>query len=74
MEQTIPLMRVVLVGRRVGTSGRRFTSLLYFTRPVPARLVWALVGIGHRWMVRRLLSGASATPVPGRQPDAADAA
>ena len=74
MEQTVPLMHVVLVGRRVGNSGRRFTSLLYFTRPVPARLVWVLVGIGHRWMVRRLLVGARATPVPHRQPNAADAA
>ena len=55
LEQSLPLMHVVVVGRRVGSSGRMLTSVIHFERPVLARLVWAVVGAGHRRMVRRLL-------------------
>lgn len=56
IEWSLPLMRVVVLGRRVEPSGRRLTSFLYYERPVLARVVWALVGIGHRRMARRLLA------------------
>jgi hypothetical protein len=59
LEQPLPLMHVVVVGRRVGSSGRMLTSVLHFERPVLARLVWAVVGMGHRRMVRRLLGNTS---------------
>ncbi len=61
LEQSLPLMHVVVVGRRVGLSGRMLTSVLHFERPVLARLVWAVVGVGHRRMVRRLLGSTSST-------------
>lgn len=61
LEQSLPLMHVVVVGRRVGSSGRMLTSVLHFERPVLARLVWAVVGVGHRRMVRRLLRSTSST-------------
>ena len=61
LEQSLPLMHVVVVGRRIGSSGRMLTSVLHFERPVLARLVWAVVGVGHRRMVRRLLRNTSST-------------
>ena len=61
LEQSLPLMHVVVVGRGVGSSGRMLTSVLHFERPVLARLVWAVVGVGHRRMVRRLLRSTSST-------------
>jgi len=55
IEWSLPLMRVVVIGRRIGPSGRRISSFLYFKRPFLARVVWTVVGIGHRRMARRLL-------------------
>lgn len=66
LEQSLPLMHVVVVGRRVGSSGRRLTSVLHFERPVLARLVWAVVGIGHRRMVRRLLRNTNPTTLSSK--------
>lgn len=63
LEQSLPLMHVIVVGRRVGSSGRMLTSVLQFERPVLARLVWAVVGVGHRRMVRRLLRSTSSTAI-----------
>jgi transglutaminase-like putative cysteine protease len=48
LETTLPLMRVVLVGRRVEPTRRMLTTVLHYERPVLARLVWAIVGLGHR--------------------------
>jgi len=48
LETSLPLMRVVLVGRRVEPTRRMLTTILYYERPVLARLVWALVGLAHR--------------------------
>lgn len=56
IEWSVPLMRVIVVGRRIEPSGRRLTSFLYYQRPALARLVWAVVGIGHRRMARRLIA------------------
>lgn len=56
LEQSLPLMHVVLVGRRVGSSVRELTTLLTYQRPVLARLVWAVVGVGHRLTVRRVIT------------------
>lgn len=55
LERSVPLMHVTVVGRRVGTSGRMLTSILDYERPAFARLVWAVVGIGHRRMARRAI-------------------
>lgn len=57
LERSLPLMHVRAVGRKVGSSGRRFTSVLSFRRPVLARAVWMMVGPGHRRMSRRLVAG-----------------
>lgn len=69
IEWSLPLMRVVVVGRRIGPSGRRLTSFLYFKRPVLARLVWAVVGIGHRHMARRLLASNVSSSMDGANQD-----
>lgn len=73
LEQSLPLMHVVVVGRRVGSSGRMLTSVLQFERPVLARLVWAVVGMGHRRMVRRLLRYTSSTAMDSEMKGAARA-
>lgn len=65
LEQSLPLMQVTVVGRNVDLSTRRLTSVLSFERPVLSRLVWAVVGVGHRGMVRRLLRNAAATASRG---------
>lgn len=57
IERTVPLMQVRAVGRKVGASGRLFTSVLSFRRPILARVVWLVVGIGHRRMSKRLVAG-----------------
>lgn len=67
IEWSLPLMRVVVVGRRIEPSGRRLTSFLYYERPVLARLVWAAVGVGHRRMARRLLASNVPSLVDGAQ-------
>ena len=54
---SLPLMRVTVVGRRIAPSGRMLTTGLRFTRPWAARVVWSVVGHGHRYMARRLLAG-----------------
>lgn len=74
MEWSLPLMRVVVVGRRIGPSGRRLTSVLYFERPVLARLIWAVVGIGHRRMARRLITSNIFSPTEAMKRDSQRAA
>ncbi|MGW6915222.1 hypothetical protein ACWGB8_15610 [Kitasatospora sp. NPDC054939] len=56
LETSLPLMHVVVVGRLVAPDRRVFTSVLYYRRPVLARLVWAAVGIGHRRAARQLIT------------------
>lgn len=66
IERCLPLLHVALVGRRLGSSGRRLTTLLIFQRPVLSRLMWTFVGVGHRLAVRRLLChGAGVAPAAG---------
>lgn len=55
IERSLPLLHVVVIGRRLGPSGRRLTSLLTYTRPVLSRVVWAVIGVGHRLASRRLI-------------------
>lgn len=61
LETSLPLMHVILVGRRVGPTRRMLTTVLRYERPVLSRLVFAIVGIGHRWAVPRVLTGKVAT-------------
>ncbi|TVL91169.1 hypothetical protein CD790_17980 [Streptomyces sp. SAJ15] len=61
LETTLPLMRVVLVGRRVEPTCRLFTSVLHYKQPTLARLVWAVVGNGHRWAARQLITSRIST-------------
>ncbi|WP_328989331.1 hypothetical protein OG394_24175 [Kribbella sp. NBC_01245] len=55
LEQTLPLMHVIVVGRNIGLSTRTFTTLLTYERPI-ARLLWAVVGVAHRRTARRLIT------------------
>lgn len=61
LETSLPLMRVVLVGRRVEPTRRKFTSVLHYQRPVLARLVRAVLGIGHRRAARQLITSKIST-------------
>ncbi len=66
LETSLPLMHVALVGRRVGPSGRRLTTVVRYERPVLARLVFAIVSIGHRWAVPRVLTAKVSAGRSGR--------
>ena len=52
LEASLPLMHVVMVGRKVEPTRRMLTTVLRYERPVMARLVWAVVGPVHRRTVR----------------------
>lgn len=56
LETTLPLMRVVMVGRGVEPARRVLTTFLYFRRPVLARVVWAFVGLGHRRTAPKIIT------------------
>jgi hypothetical protein len=73
VERTLPLLHVVLIGRRLGSSGRRLTTLVSYERPVLSRAMWAFVGVGHRLLVRRLLcNGLTAATVGAGRTGPAD--
>jgi len=61
LETSLPLVHVILVGRLVEPTHRVFTSVLHYRRPVLARLVWAVVGIGHRRAARQLITSKIST-------------
>ena len=61
LEASVPLLRVVMVGRNVGPGRRRLTTLLRYERPVLARLVMTVIGVGHRWAVPRVITGEVST-------------
>ncbi|MFI8940429.1 hypothetical protein [Streptomyces syringium] len=61
LKTSLPLMHVVLIGRRIEPDRRTFTSVLRYRRPVLARLVWAVVGIGHRRVARQLIANRIST-------------
>jgi len=44
----VPLLHVVVVGRRVAPTRRMLTTVLRYERPVLARLIWVIVGMVHR--------------------------
>jgi hypothetical protein len=70
LEDSDPLMDTVMVGRNVGPERRVLTTVLRYRRPLPARAVWAFVGILHRRTARRVVAGglpATAT-TPARTP------
>ena len=52
LETSLPLMHVALVGRNVKPTRRMLTTVVRHERPVISRLVFALIGIGHRWRCR----------------------
>jgi hypothetical protein len=56
LEASLPLMHVVMVGRKVGPAHRMLTTVLQYERPVLARLIWAIVGIGHRLTARQIIA------------------
>ena len=57
LETYLPLIHVVLVGRQVGPTRRMLTTIVRYERPVLSRLVFAIIGIGHRWVAPRVLTG-----------------
>jgi hypothetical protein len=61
LEASLPLMHVVMVGRNVEPTRRMLTTVLLYERPVLARLIWAIVGIGHRLTARQIIASKVAT-------------
>jgi hypothetical protein len=67
LEADVPLMHVVMVGRRVEPTRRMLTTVLRYRRPVMARLLWAVVGPVHRRTARGII--ASKLPPPAERGD-----
>ena len=59
LETSSPLLRAVLVARRVDPSSARLMTLLFYARPATCRIVWALVGPLHRRIAPYLLERAA---------------
>ena len=56
LETSLRLLRVVMVGRQVEPTRRTLTTVLFFDRPVLARLVWKLIGARHRRTAMRIVA------------------
>ncbi|MDN5854134.1 MAG: hypothetical protein L0K86_15045, partial [Actinomycetia bacterium] len=66
LEQALPLMHVVFVGRNIESTHRTLSTALTYDRPVIGRLVWSIIGIAHRRTARRLITAApGAVRTPG---------
>jgi hypothetical protein len=61
LEASVPLMHVVVVGRKVEPTRRMVTTVLRYERPVLARLIWAIVGRVHRRLVPQVITSKVAT-------------
>jgi hypothetical protein len=59
LEANSPLLDAMLVGRRAETSGVTLATYVFFTRPVPARLLWKIVSPIHRRVAAYLLERAA---------------
>lgn len=68
LEQSLPLMHVVYVGRRVEPTRRMVTTLVTYRRPLLARIAWTVIAPGHRWAARRAM--VSSLPAPSANPGA----
>jgi hypothetical protein len=60
LEAEGPLMRGILIGRRNSESTAVLMTYVFYVRPMPARLIWALVGPLHRIAAPLLLRRAAA--------------
>lgn len=66
LEQSLPLIQVVFVGRNVEPTHRTLTTALTYDRPLIGRLVWSVIGIAHRRTARRLITAVpDGAPAPG---------
>lgn len=66
LEQSLPMMEVVFVGRNPEPTRRTLTTLITYRRPLLARVAWSLIGIMHRRAAKRILATEPATP-PGAE-------
>lgn len=69
LETSLALLDVVIVGRQIEPAVRRLTTMLYFERPVLARLAWTFIGLGHRRFAPRILTSKIADPGRGDEGD-----
>lgn len=58
-----PLLRAAIIGRRAGPTRLVVSTYVSYTRPRPARALWAVVAPVHRAVARYLL-GRAATGAP----------
>jgi hypothetical protein len=65
LEAAGPLMRGVIVVRRVGQTGATFTTFVFNVRRAPARIVWAIIAPLHRRVAPYLLKQVVAAVEPG---------
>ncbi|HYI44455.1 MAG TPA: DUF2867 domain-containing protein [Actinomycetota bacterium] len=59
LEAVSPLLRAVIVARRIDPTVALATTYLFFTRPTAVRIVWAIVGPVHRRVAPYLLEHAA---------------
>ena len=60
LEAESPLLRGVIVGRRVDPTCRVITTYVFYTRPAAARVLWTIAGPLHRRIAPYLLEHAAA--------------
>lgn len=70
LEQSLPLMDVVFVGRRVGPTRRMLTTAVTYRRPLLGRVVMTIIAPGHRRMARRVIASGIPAPHAHRGADA----
>ncbi len=68
LEASSPLLQALLVARKVDPTCVVFTTMLRYTRPLPAWAVWAVVAPVHRRVARHLLARAASGARPVRRP------
>jgi hypothetical protein len=59
LQAVSPLLRAVIVSRRLDLPGAVVTTYLFYRQPVPARVVWTVVGPLHRRVAAYLLEHAA---------------
>jgi hypothetical protein len=61
LEAEGPLIRGIIVGRKDSGPTAVLMTFVFYVRPIPARVIWALVGPLHRRVAPYLLQRAAAT-------------
>ncbi|MET9318240.1 hypothetical protein ABZX12_41015 [Kribbella sp. NPDC003505] len=64
LEATLSFVRVTMIGRNRDNARRVLLTVLNFERPVIGRLIWVLLGVGHRWAAPRIITSRVSEQMP----------